>query len=139
MGYMKKFKCPTCATTSFVVKQRKRGKSIVYLCKTCKKYFSVNTHWIDRKGLLSDHLDRISFRTLGVKYGVSHMRACRICEEELTKLPNNNQFTHTYCNRFSKTFLFDGKYFNVVNGNSNPHWVLLWGIDYLRHDIPFSL
>jgi len=30
--------------------------------------------------------------------------------------------------------LFDGKYFNVAD---RPHdWVLLWGIDYFKHDIP---
>jgi len=62
------------------------------------------------------------------------MKAWRICEEELKKLPNNNQFTHQYCSRFSKIFLFDGKYFPVAD--QNHHWVLLWGIDYLRHDIP---
>lgn len=64
------------------------------------------------------------------------MKAWRICEEELKKLPNNNQFTHRYCNRFSSVFLFDGKYFNVVNDRDNRDWVLLWGIDYFRHDIP---
>lgn len=67
------------------------------------------------------------------------MKAWRICEEELRKLPDNNQFTYRYCNRFSSTFVFDGKYFNAVNGDDNPDWVLLWGIDYLNHDIPIIL
>jgi len=62
------------------------------------------------------------------------MKAWRICEEELKKLPNNKQFTFKYCNRFSQIFLFDGKYFNVASDKYN--WVLLWGIDYFRHDIP---
>jgi transposase-like protein len=62
------------------------------------------------------------------------MKSWRICEEELKKLPNNNQFTYKYCNRFSNTFVFDGKYFNVANQEYN--YVLLWGIDYFRHDIP---
>ncbi len=64
------------------------------------------------------------------------MKAWRIYEEELKKLPDNNKFTFTYCNRFSSTFLFDGKYFNVINGKENPDWVLLWGLDYFNHDIP---
>lgn len=64
------------------------------------------------------------------------MKAWRICEYELKKLPDNNQFTHLYCNRFSSTFVFDGKYFNVINGKDNPDWVLLWGLDYFNHDIP---
>lgn len=65
------------------------------------------------------------------------MKAWRICEEELLKLPNNNQFTFNYCSRFSNTFVFDGKYFNVASGDHD--WVLLWGIDYFRHDIPICL
>lgn len=62
------------------------------------------------------------------------MKAWRICEAELKKLPNNNEFTFKYCSRFSSIFLFDGKYFNVANQEHD--WVLLWGIDYFRHDIP---
>jgi hypothetical protein len=62
------------------------------------------------------------------------MSAWRICQSELAKLPNNNQFTFRYCNRFSQIFLFDGKYFNVADQDRD--WVFLWGIDYLRHDIP---
>lgn len=62
------------------------------------------------------------------------MKTWRICEEELKKLPDNNQFTFRYCNQFSTTFVFDGKYFPVANQEYD--WVLLWGIDYFRHDIP---
>lgn len=65
------------------------------------------------------------------------MKAWRICEEELTKLPNNNQFTFNFCSQFSTTFAFDGKYFNV--SGKDYDWVLLWGIDYFRHDIPIIL
>jgi hypothetical protein len=65
------------------------------------------------------------------------MKSWRICESELRKLPNNNQFTFKYCNQFSNTFVFDGKYFNVASGDHD--WVLLWGIDYFRHDIPIII
>ena len=131
---MKKFKCPVCLSTSNVVRQRKRVKSIVYLCKLCKKYFSVNTVWLDKKSILYDHLDGLSFRSLANKYKVSHMKIWRICYEELKKLPNNNQFTFNYCNKFSDVFVFDGKYFNVAESGHN--WVLLWGVDYFKYDIP---
>lgn len=66
------------------------------------------------------------------------MKAWRICEEELKKLPNNNQFTFNFCNRFSNIYVFDGKYFNIADQEYD--WVLLWGFDYFRHDIPvFSI
>lgn len=132
--YEKKYKCPECLSTTGVIRKAKRGDSIRYLCKACPRYFSISTQWCDTKSLLYDHLDGLSFRSLGVKYDISHMKAWRICEAELKKLPNNNQFTKQYCNRFSHIFLCDGKYFNVADQTYD--WVLLWGIDYFRHDIP---
>lgn len=62
------------------------------------------------------------------------MTSWRICEEELLKLPDNNQFTFNFCNRFSSIFLFDGKYFNI-RGVKNDY-AFLWGIDYFKHDVP---
>lgn len=60
---------------------------------------------------------------LAVKYLVSKSQAWDICHEELQKLPNNNQFTYRYCERFSKAFLFDGKYFNTTDQEHD--WVIL--------------
>lgn len=65
------------------------------------------------------------------------MKAWRICQSELKKVPNNNQFTFKYCNQYSNTLVVDGKYIKVSGGKSG--WVLLWGIDYFRHDIPVML
>ena len=65
---------------------------------------------------------------------MSPMKAWRLCEMELKKLPNNNEFTFKYCNRFSQILVCDGKYFNVASEENN--YVLLWGFDYFRHDIP---
>ena len=105
MGYMKKYKCPFCLITKFVIRKTKRKSSILYLCKQCKKYFSIKTVWIDRKQMLSDHLDGLSFRDLSRRYDISPATCWRICEEELKKLPDNNQFTFKYCSRFSKRFV----------------------------------
>lgn len=134
MGYMKKYKCPHCLTTSEVIRKTKRGSSIRYFCKYCSKYFSINTNWINKKAILSDHLDGLSFRKLATKYKIGKSLAWEICNDELKKLPNNNQFTFNYCDRFSQVFVFDGKYFNIATEKYD--WVLLWGIDYFRHDIP---
>src|SRR3989338_220634 len=134
MGHMKKYKCPVCFSTSEVIKYGYRNRVHKFYCKKCRRYFSVNPFFLDKKAILYDHLDGLSFRSLSVKYKISHMTAWRICYEELRNLPNNNQFTHLYFNRFSQVFLFDGKYFNVAADKYD--WVLLWGIDYFRHDIP---
>lgn len=134
MGYIKKYRCPHCQHTTSVIRKTKRNKSIRYLCKACVKYFSVTTQWMSSNALVSDYLDGLSFRDLSRKYSLSPMKAWRICDIELRKLPNNNQFTFNYCNQFSTTFVFDGKYFPVASEESDL--VLLWGVDYFRHDIP---
>lgn len=134
MGHMKKYKCPTCLTTVHVVKFGYRKKVHRFFCQKCTKHFSVNPHFTDKKAIMNDHLDGLSFRRLARKYGISKSQAWDTVHEELTKLPNNNQFTNKYCSRFSKIFLFDGKYFNIASEDYD--WVLLWGVDYFRHDIP---
>lgn len=131
---MRKYKCPKCHSTEKVIRQTKRGKSIRFKCKGCIKYFSIKTVYADKKRILSDHLDGLSFRTLAVRHSISPMTAWRICEEELTKLPNNNKFTHAFCNRFSDIYVCDGKYL-PIKGHDNGY-ALLWGIDYLKHDVP---
>lgn len=137
MGHMKKYKCPVCLTTDHVIRYGYRIKTIRLFCNRCTKSFSVNPHFLDKKAILYDHLEGLSFRSLGVKYGISHMKAWRMCEERLKELPNNNQFTFNYCNRFSQVFLFDGKYFPIASEKHD--WVLLWGIDYFHHDIPIAI
>lgn len=134
MGHMKKYKCPKCLITKSVVKYGYRYKTHRFFCKSCRKHFSVNPHFLNRKTILSDHLDGISFRNLARKYKISKSHAWDICIDELKSLPDNNQFTFNYCSKFSQIFVFDGKYFNVADQEYD--YVLLWGIDYFRHDIP---
>ena len=131
---MKKYKCPSCLSTSSVIRHSKRGSSLRFKCKGCIKFFSIKTIRVDSKALLSDHLDGISFRKLALKYGISKSHASDLCYEQLQRLPDNNKFTFKYCNQFSKVFIFDGKFFNLTGYLYG--YVLLWGIDYFRHDIP---
>lgn len=131
---MRRYKCPICFSTSSVIRHSKRGTSIRFKCKGCIKFFSIKTVHVDKKRILSDHLDGLSFRALAVKHSISPMTAWRICEEKLVDLPDNNKFTHTFCNRFSDIYVFDGKYL-PIKGYDNGY-CLLWGIDYLKHDIP---
>lgn len=134
MGYVRKYKCPKCSSTNRVIRHTKRGSSIRYKCKGCIKYFSVKTIHPDKRGILSDHLDGMSFRKLSDKYKLSPMSAWRICEEQLQRLPDNNKLTFNYCGRFSQIMVCDGKYFNIAGFKYG--YALLWGIDYFRHDIP---
>ena len=134
---MKKYKCPECLTTHSVIRKTKRGSSIRYFCKACRKYFSVNPTYLDKKAIMCDHLDGLSFRKLATKYNISPATAWRFCEDELKKLPNSNQFTHRFCDRFSSTLVVDGKYFKVKGKKYG--YCLLWGVDYFKHDIPIHI
>lgn len=134
MGYMKKYKCPKCSSTSQVIRHSKRGSSIRYKCKGCIKYFSVKTIHLDKQSILSDHLDGMSFRRLSDKYSISPMSAWRVCEEGLRSLPDNNKLTFRCCSKFSQILVCDGKYFNISGFKYG--YALLWGVDYFRHDIP---
>lgn len=134
MGHMRKYKCPECQKTSSVIRYGYRKKVLRLFCKTCTHHFSFNPTFIDSSAILSDHLDGFSFRVLARKYHMSPMKVWRICESELKKLPDNNEFTFKYCNRFSQILVCDGKYFNIASEKYD--WVLLWGFDYFRHDIP---
>lgn len=123
-----------CSSTASVVTFGYRNKAHRFYCKSCRKHYSVNPHFPDTKGILSDHLDGFSFRSIARKYHISKSHAWDICNAELKKLPDNNQFTHRYCERFGSVLMVDGKYFNIASERYD--WVLLWGIDYFRHDIP---
>ena len=61
------------------------------------------------------------------------MTCWRICLDKLKELPDSNQITAKYCNRFSGIFMCDGKYFKIKGWNRK--YCLLWIVDYLKHDI----
>lgn len=87
--------------------------------------------------MLEDHLDGLSFRALGDKYGVSKTTAWEVCHKRLKGLPDNNKFSHKYCRRYSGVLMPDGKYFSVKGYKYGA--CLLWGVDYFKHDFPVML
>lgn len=134
MGDMKKYRCPICMTTCAVIRYGYRKKVLRLLCKACNKYFSYDPVYLPSRSMMNDHLDGLSFGKLATRYAISKTRVYRIVHEELVKLPQNNEFTFKYCNRFSSIFLFDGKYISVKGYEKKI--ALLWGVDYFRHDTP---
>jgi len=138
MGDMKKYCCPACKTTAAVIRYGYRKKVLRLFCKACDHHFSYDPVYLPARSMMNDHLDGLSFGKLSAKYGISKTKVYRLVHEELKRLPFNNEFTFTHCNRFSSIFLFDGKYIHVKGYTKKI--ALLWGIDYFRHDIPvFSL
>src|SRR3989344_4948061 len=75
MGHMKKYSCPSCLATEFVVGFGRRKKVLRYFCKSCQKHFSINPCFIDKKAILQDHLEGLSFRDLARKHAISPMTA----------------------------------------------------------------
>lgn len=136
-AYEKNLYCPSCHCDKIIRKGIRRRK-IKYLCKSCHKYFQINRgSRIQNKNLLGDHLSGISFRSLGDKYQINASTAYRRCLKELGDLPHCADITRKYCDKFCGILLVDGKYL-AVKGYERKIPVL-YGIDYLTHDIPTYL
>lgn len=66
--------------------------------------------------------------------GVNASTIFRKCSESIKNLPHNNDLTKKYCNRFCGIMVVDGKFIKVKGYERKIP--LLWGLDYLSHDIP---
>jgi transposase-like protein len=71
---------------------------------------------------------------LGEDYGIDPSTAYRRYLRELAKLAHCADITRRYCNRFCGILLVDGKYVKVKGYERKIP--VLYGIDYLTHDIP---
>lgn len=130
-------KCPYCSQTASIRKGVRRGY-IKCVCKSCGSWYQLRRKRRNRHGsLLLSHIYGISFRSLGVQYGINPSTAYRRCLRVLESLPHCADVTRTYCSRFCGILLVDGKYI-AVKGHDRKIPVL-YGVDYLTHDIPHYL
>jgi len=103
------------------------------LCKKCGCWFSID-YGRKPKSIITEHVSGKPLRKIAHDEKRSKSSVIRQYQKELEKLPNNNTLTKRYCNRFSGIIVVDGKYVNVRGYDSKIP--LLWGIDYLTHDVP---
>lgn len=131
----KKYYCPTC-NSSQVQQRGVRNGRVRFQCGVCKKWFSFNRRrsTLDTSLLLIQHLDGTSFRSLASQYNISVGSAYSYVMKELECLPHCADVTRKYCTRFSGILLVDGKYVKVKGYERKIP--VLYGIDYLTHDIP---
>ena len=115
------------------VKKGTRNGINRFKCKTCNSWFSIN-HKRKEPRVLTDHIDGKPLRTIAAKAKQSKSKVGRKYLDELKQLPDNNEVTYKYCNRFCGILVVDGKYVKVKGYEKKIP--LLWGIDYLTHDIP---
>lgn len=83
------------------------------------------------------HLDGTPYRKLADQENISHMSVYRRCVKALNQIPHCADLTRMYCNRFSGYLLVDGKYIKVKGYQKKIP--VIYGIDYLTHDIPTYL
>jgi len=108
------------------------------VCKVCGKWFQINRkEKLDTIPILFSHLAGESFRSLADKYGFSHPTAYRRYQESVQSLLHCADITRRYCNRFCGILLVDGKY--VAIKGYDRKIPVVYGIDYLTHDIPTYL
>lgn len=126
--------CPKCKSKS--QKRGKRQGKIRYQCQNCKHWFQINhkASKINPKKLLLLHLDGLSFRSLANIFNISVGSAYNYCLTEMRKLPQVADITRQYSGRFCGILLTDGKFIKVKNYDRKIP--VIYGIDYLSHDIP---
>ena len=67
-------------------------------------------------------------------YGVSPSTVSRRINGYLKSLPLNADVTRKYCSKFCGILVLDGKYVKIKGYSKKL--ALIWGADYLSHDIP---
>lgn len=127
-----------CGHDKTVRRGFRRGK-LRLTCTGCFRSFQVNRSADKCKPriLLSEHLDGTSFRKLGNQHDISHSTAYRKCLAALEELPHCADITRKYCSTYSGILLVDGKFVKVKGWEKKIP--VLYGIDFLTHDIPTYL
>jgi len=96
-------------------------------------WFSID-HRKKNNSVIEDHLDGKPIRKIADKEKKSKSAVKRALDKQIKNLPHNNSITKKYCNKFCGIMAVDGKYIKVRGYKKSIP--LLWGIDYLTHDIP---
>ena len=112
-----------------------RNGNIRFKCNSCNAWFFVDkSKSIKTKKILAQHIDGTSFRSLADQNNSSSTTTYRKNLNALKLLPHCADLTRKYCNRFCGILVVDGKYVAVAPYDRKIP--LLYGIDYLTHDIP---
>ena len=95
-------------------------------------------HGRKKPALWVPHLDGVPHRKLGNHHSLTGAQIYNRIEKELSQLPKNETLTKSLCNpaRFSGILVMDGKYVKVKGFEQKIP--LIYGIDYLTHDIPYG-
>lgn len=127
--------------TSAVIKFGRRNKKLRYLCKSCNKTFlkDFSHNKYTPKYLSSLHLDGLAFRKLADQVNSSASVVIRKVNKYIKSLPLNIDVTSVFSDmsKFSGFLVFDGKFVSVKSFESKIP--LIWGVDYLSHDLPHSM
>lgn len=123
--------CPFCSSTQTVRRGVRRLKER-FSCCSCKKSFQIN-RGPKKKAPVWHHLAGSSYRTLSEVAKRSATSLWRDVHQAIESYPHCFDVTRLYCQRFCSILLVDGKYIKVGSDRKIP---VLYGIDYLTHDIP---
>lgn len=105
-----------------------------YKCKDCNEWFSIDFRSKKIKSVIEDHIDGKPIRKIADKNKTSPSTIARKYHDQLKNLPHNNEITKRHCDRFCGILIVDGKFVKVRGFEKKIP--MLWGIDYLTHDIP---
>jgi len=130
----RRYACPKCFGYQ-TIKKGKRSGAERWLCLSCAHWFNINRKpRVKTVDLVNFHLKGLSFRKLSGGYGLHHSTICRRVNGYLEDLPSNIDLTRDLCSKFCGMLVLDGKYISI---KSQKYGIpLIWGVDYLTHDIP---
>jgi hypothetical protein len=161
-------KCPNCGKYKAIKKGKRREKER-FKCLSCACSFQrakTKKEDIDKQAVLSDHLERASYRILSSRYDKGKNKLYKLVQDELKSLPNNYELTKKLRDKLNYLgrLIVDGKYvpikenkdinplaiINIIPGKRKRALIprsakrmkvrrgktLIWGCEYSNHDIP---
>ena len=131
-GYEKNILCKFCLSPH-TVRRGVRQLKERFSCRSCGKSFQIN-RGPKKKIPVWNHLSGQSYRTMSEVASRSATSLWRDVRKKIEEYPHCFDITRKYCERFCSILLVDGKYIRV--GKHDRKIPVLYGIDYLTHDIP---
>jgi transposase-like protein len=104
----------------------------------CNKYTTIDygKEGITDKEILIRYLEGTPTRKIATQIVKDQSTVIRIIHKAMRRVPNTNDVTKLYCNKFSRILIVDAKYVKIKGYPKKIAFI--WAIDYGTHDIVYQ-